>query len=124
MLGKVLVGGGLRMVSCGKCGSDLEPDGSCRACLDDARSNLFYAKDAVDGRVKADIVTLRLNEIERRLLEDVKSVLDIAGDGTAIKFVMDAGWNVLLSGFGKDNLVWLCDRNRARRLIGSGKKRG
>ena len=104
------------MITCDKCGErfdELEFD-DCPACKADATP--FKLKHLKTGEEDKLLLTLRLNPKERELLDDIKLILDISSDGGALKIAAFTGWNVLQRSFGRDNIKWLCDKNRLTRI--------
>lgn len=63
---------------------------------------------------KKDVFSVRVNKEERAIIEDIKEMLDIKSDSTALKFAAEVGRNVLLNTFGKDRLRYLFKNDRHR----------
>lgn len=59
-------------------------------------------------------VSLKLNQEEAALLDEIKDTLDTPVDSYAIKICWQLGWQVLQRDLGPDNLRWLSRRDRVR----------
>ena len=90
----------------------------CPLCQSDIRA--FIKKSGESGEDKTH-VTIRLNDDERAQLDDIKVILDIDSDGTALKISAFKGWDVLQRTLGRDYLRWLADKNRQSRGFKGGK---
>jgi len=64
---------------------------------------------------KPDVFSVRLNKVERAWLEEIKTDLNIAQDGKALKICALCGKNVLQGTFGKDFLRYLFKKDRLRK---------
>lgn len=101
-------------MNCKRCNTEYpETEPECPECKKDAQP--FYRKNLKDGEEVKLLFTIRLNEQERAKLEEIKQVLDINSDGSALKIACFQGWDVLQRTLGKDYLRWLCDKNRVAR---------
>jgi len=100
------------MTICQVCGADYEGD-ECPECREANRP--FYRKNLKREGEDKLLLTLRLNAEERQALDDIKSILDISSDGGALKIVAFRGWDVLQRTLGRDNLKWLCSKDRQSR---------
>lgn len=98
---------------CPECGEIIEKGTEvCPKCKSDIRP--FQLKNPAQGDDKTH-VTIRLNQEERAQLDDIKKVLDIRSDGTALKIAAFQGWAVLQRTLGRDYLAWLSDKDRQTR---------
>ena len=61
---------------------------------------------------KADTFTVRLNQQERAMLEEIKEDLNINSDSKALKFAAWIGKNVLHTVFSRKILRFLFDKDR------------
>jgi hypothetical protein len=61
-----------------------------------------------------EIMTIRLNPVEKQWIEKWKKVLDIKSDGKTLKFLAEIGTNVLHSTFGDKKLGYLFKKDRQR----------
>ena len=102
----------MKPILCGRCNFeyDLSVNSECPECLK-ANKPFYRTKEVQDKGV----MTIRLNEEERALLEDIKATLDITSDGAALKLAAFKGWGVLQRTFGRDFLKWLSDKDRQTR---------
>ena len=99
------------MTICGRCNTEFEGP-ECPDCFE--ANKPFYRKKEVQDK---GVITIRLNDEERQLVEDIKATLDITSDGAALKLAAFKGWNVLQRIFGRDFLKWLCDKDRQTRGV-------
>lgn len=103
---------GSALILCGKCGEEYEDNGEgCPACKEAERP--FYRKNL--NEPDKNIFSIRLNPEERQALDEIKQVLDLGSDGTALKLCAFKGWVVLQRTFGRETLRWLCDKERTNR---------
>lgn len=102
------------MVVCGRCntGYNEELEQECPECKE-ANKPFYRTKESQDK----GIISIRLNQEERAALEDIKQVLDIGSDATALKLAAFKGWGVLQRVFGRNFLRWLSDRERQNRAL-------
>lgn len=63
-----------------------------------------------------DVITVRLNDVERVKLNEFKALMSIDGDSTAFKKALIVAMNVLLSTFGKETMAYLSSPRRVRPL--------
>jgi len=63
---------------------------------------------------EGETITVRLNEEERRLLEEIKEDLNIASDSKALKMSAFIGSNVLQGTFSRPVLRYLFKKERKR----------
>lgn len=107
------------MVQCGRCGEQYD-DGlaECPACKADALP--FYRKN-LEVDLSSRPISIRLNDGERALLEDIKATLDLSSDGAALKQAAFVGWDVLQRTLGRENLRWLADKERRTRGVKDGR---
>jgi hypothetical protein len=84
----------------------------CPKCNCDIRPFIKTNTDSVEDK---NHVTLRFNSEERAILDDIKTILDIRSDGTALKIAAFQGWAVLQRTLGRDYLKWLADKDRQSR---------
>lgn len=87
----------------------------CPLCQSDIRA--FIRKNPRGSEEDKTHVTIRLNDDERAQLDDIKTILDIESDGTALKISAFKGWDVLQRTLGRDYLKWLADKNRLSRNL-------
>jgi hypothetical protein len=73
-----------------------------------------FNRTTLGEKPKLDTFTVRLNEDERKLLNQAKKDLDIKADSTALKELGWIGLNVLHRTFGKKNLRYLFKKDRQR----------
>lgn len=66
------------------------------------------------GESKDDKVDTRLNAQERLMLNELKEMLRLDADSTALKTGMEIAHNVLQGTFGKPLLAYLCSPRRIR----------
>ena len=101
------------MKTCGRCNAEYNEDieSECPECAK-ANKPFYRTKENQDKSV----MTIRLNDEERALLEDIKATLDITSDGAALKLAAFKGWGVLQRTFGRDFLKWLSDKERESRI--------
>lgn len=64
---------------------------------------------------KRTVIPVSLNEDEWRQMEDAMRWLDTTQRSTALKFLVDVGYNVLQQTFGRERLNWLFKKDRPRR---------
>jgi hypothetical protein len=102
------------MKVCGRCNFEYDDvlEVSCPECA--KASKPFYRTKEVQDK---GVMTIRLNDEERALLEDIKVTLDISSDGAALKLAAFKGWGVLQRTFGRDFLKWLADKDRQTRGV-------
>lgn len=63
---------------------------------------------------QTDIVNVRLNEQERTKLQQLKKLLQIDADSTALKAGLSISLNVLQHTFGESLLAYICSQRRVR----------
>lgn len=63
---------------------------------------------------RADTFTVRVNEEERKMIEELKELMNVKQDSKALKVAAKVGLNVLLSSFGKDTLRYLFKKDREK----------
>lgn len=66
------------------------------------------------GEKTKDTFTVRLNDEERKMLEEIKDCLNVAQDGKALKIAARIGLNVLHNTFGRDFLRYLFKKDRLK----------
>lgn len=71
------------------------------------------------GGKKQDKIQVRLNIKERRLLEEIKELLDCPYDSTVIKMALPQFLNVLQAQLGVDNIRYLVSKKRNRLADGN-----
>ena len=76
--------------------------------------NSPFQRTTLGDKPKYDTFTVRVNEIERRMLEKAKRDLDIKADSSIIKFLAKVGLNVLHNTFGSKELRYLFKKDRQR----------
>lgn len=67
-----------------------------------------------DLNKKKNVFTVRVNDEERKLLEELKEVLNVASDGKALKIGALVGLNVLHSTFTRPVLKYLFKKDRIK----------
>lgn len=67
-----------------------------------------------DKKEKTWTLTIRVNAEEQQMIKELKQMLNINMDGTAIKTSMRVGLNVLRGSFGEPLLKYLTDPTRRR----------
>lgn len=98
---------------CDRCGTEYD-DEECPDCKADAQPFKLKHLKSADNEPRL-LLTLRLNAEERAQLDEIKEILDITSDGSALKICCFKGWDVLHRTLGKDYLRWLSDKNRLSR---------
>ncbi|MBI2101658.1 hypothetical protein HYT53_03520 [Candidatus Woesearchaeota archaeon] len=63
---------------------------------------------------KRQLISVSLNESERKLLDDIKKSLNVPSDSTALKEMAWVGWNVIQHTFSPEVLKWLTSAERIR----------
>jgi len=63
---------------------------------------------------KKDTFTVRVNDAERKWLEEIKEDLNVASDSSALKFAAFVGRNVLHRTFGRKILRYLFKKERQK----------
>ncbi len=68
----------------------------------------------MEGKKKDDIIRIRLSHEDRKVINEMRKLLDVKSEGKAYKYFSAVGYNVLLRQFGKKNLKLLFKKDRAR----------
>jgi hypothetical protein len=103
------------MTICDVCGSEIPSIYSeCQVCLQDAAKKRFKPRNIRPESEEKLLFTIRLNEEERKILDQIKEVFDIPSDSTAIKIGCFQGFRVLQNAFPIDFLKWISSRDRQR----------
>lgn len=68
--------------------------------------------DEERAQMDAETISLKLNRQERADLEEMKELLDIGGDSQIIKFLVDAGRNVIQGTLSVKQWRYLVSRRR------------
>ncbi len=63
---------------------------------------------------KQDTFTVRMNDKERKVLEEIKKTFDIKSDSKALKQLAFVGFKSVTSAFGNDFLKYLLNKNRVK----------
>lgn len=69
------------------------------------------------AKEKTWTISVRINAKEREIIDNLKKILNINMDGTAIKIAMVVGHNVLHRDFGADVLKYITSQERRRSII-------
>ena len=76
---------------------------------------MYSSEEEIASRKeKSLIISIRLNKEEQAVLAELKQMLNLHQDGTAVKVAMQIGRNVLHGTFGSDILKYLTDPSRRR----------
>lgn len=79
------------------------------------KKKLFTAYKLDAERNKESVVIpIRLNNFERKLVDEIKELLNIHSDSKALKVSARIGFDVLQRTFSKKTLKYLCKENRER----------
>ena len=74
-------------------------------------------EDIIKQKAKTWTISVRVNAKEQELIKEMKRILNIHMDGTALKICAKVGFNVLRSSFGDSILSYISSRNRKREII-------
>lgn len=78
---------------------------------------MYQDEEAIaEKKAKTWTRSIRINKEERQMIQDIKKLLNIHTDGTAIKVAAKVGLNVLQSTFSADILQYLTSERRKREL--------
>lgn len=75
---------------------------------------LKYTEEEREGRRKDDIITVRLNVDERRLMTVMKRLWHEDKDSTILKKALELSHNVSVGVFGENLVAWLAQSRRMR----------
>lgn len=73
-----------------------------------------FVRQTLGEKSKEDTFTVRVNDEERKMLEEIKEVLNIKSDGKALKIAARVGYNVLHTTFGRELLLYLFKKERLK----------
>jgi hypothetical protein len=66
------------------------------------------------GEKDKNVFTVRVNDEEKKLIEELKEMLNIKSDSKALKMGAQIGLNVLHHTFGKEFLMYLFKKERSK----------
>jgi hypothetical protein len=64
---------------------------------------------------KSWVISIRINESEKEMIDKLRSLLDVESDTKALKMAAEIGLNVIQSVFGAKMLKYLSDAKRERK---------